>query len=65
MTRDEFLSEALGDIDPMKHAGEGHFATEEYARAADIDDPYVRGDVGREGEYYPPPAHKRKTKFTP
>jgi hypothetical protein len=51
---------ALGDIDPMKHAGEGWFSTEEYANPADIDSPYVRGDIIGEGDYYPPPDRLRK-----
>jgi hypothetical protein len=42
------------DISPLKHAGEDWFATEEYARAADIENPYTRAEVGREGDYYPP-----------
>jgi len=47
----------------LKHAGEDWFATEEYARPDDIDNPYTRGEVGREGEYYPPPAPPRKDKY--
>jgi len=39
----------------MKHAGESWFSTDEYARPEDIDNPYTRGEVGREGEYYPGP----------
>lgn len=41
------------DIDPLKHAGEGWYATEEYARPADLGRAHVRAEVGREGEYYP------------
>ena len=65
LSRKEWLDELESDIDPEKLAGEGFFATEEYPRAADIDNPYVRGDVGREGEYYPPKARRRHTDFTP
>lgn len=50
----------------MKLAGEGYFSTEEYPRAADIDDPFVRGDVGHEGEYYPPPQRRgQRPRSTP
>ena len=48
------------DIDPAKYAGESWYATEEYARPDDIDNPYTRGEVGKEGDYYPPPAPPRK-----
>lgn len=47
-------------MNPLNHAGEGFFATEEYARPDDIHDPYVRGAVGHEGDPYPAPDHKRK-----
>ncbi len=50
----------LDDVDPMKHAGEGFFATEEYANPNDIDNPYVRGDVGNEGAYYPGPKPRTR-----
>lgn len=53
LPREAWLDELRGDIDPLKHAGESWFATEEYARPADIDNPYTRAEVGREGEYYP------------
>lgn len=62
ISRDEFMRAIFSDVDPLKHAGEGWFNTEEYARPADIHDPYVRGDVGHEGEYYPPPDRKNKMK---
>lgn len=48
------------DIDPVKHAGEGWFSTDEYARPDDIDNPYTRGEVGREEDYYPGPAPSRR-----
>lgn len=61
VSRYDAISAMMGDdIDPLKHAGEGWFATEEYARPEDIEDPYVRGDVGREGDYYPPPDRKKR-----
>jgi hypothetical protein len=59
MTQEEWLAAIAGDIDPMKHAGEGWFQTEEYARPADIADPYVRAQVGAEEEYYPE-TYRRK-----
>ena len=52
----------LSDIDPLKHAGEGWFATDEYARPADIDNPYTRGEIGREDDYYPGPDRKKRSK---
>lgn len=62
LTFEEFLSAIMGDIDPAKYAGEGWYATEEYARPADIDNPWTRGEVGKEGEYYPPADWKRMMK---
>lgn len=53
MTRDEWLAAISGDIDPVKYAGEGWFATDEYAKPSDIQDPFVRAQVGAEEEYYP------------
>jgi len=55
----------LSDVDPLKHAGEGWFATDEYARPADIHDPYVRGDILGEGEYYPKPARRGEKPWPP
>jgi len=46
----------------MKFAGEGWFATDEYARPNDIADKYVRGDVKNEGAYYPGPDKPRRRK---
>jgi len=60
MTRDEWLAAIAGDIDPLKHAGEGWFSTEEYARPADISDPIVRYQVGKEEDYYPETQRKRR-----
>jgi hypothetical protein len=51
MSREEFLKALLGEIDPLKYAGEGWFSTEEY-QPGDVQDPFVKADVGREGEYY-------------
>lgn len=59
MTREDFLRALGDDIDPAKHAGEGWFSTEEYARPADIRSAYTRGEVGHEGAYYPRPDRKR------
>ncbi len=50
------------DIDPLKHAGESWFATEEYARPNDISSPFTRGEVGREEDYYPGPKPKKNSK---
>jgi hypothetical protein len=62
VSREEYLRGIRDDIDPMKHAGEGWYATEEYARPDDIDSRYTRGEVGHEGAYYPRPAKKRRKK---
>lgn len=49
------------DIDPLKHAGENWYATEEIARPEDIkDNAYLRGEVGHEGAYYPGPDLSRR-----
>jgi len=53
ISREEFLAAILGDIDPMKHAGEGWFSTEEYPTADDVSDPFLQQEIGREGDYYP------------
>lgn len=60
ITFEEFLRAVLSDIDPAKYAGEGWFATEEYARPEDIRNPWTRGEVMREGDYYPGPDLMRK-----
>lgn len=52
---EEFMNAVYGEVDPAKYAGEGHFATEEYARPGDIQNPWTRGEVMNEGAYYPAP----------
>lgn len=48
------------DIDPMKYAGEGWFATEEYARPDDIKgNKWLPNEIGGEGDYYPESRGKR------
>ena len=64
-TREQAIQAIRDDIDPMKHAGEGWFPTEEYARPADIHDRYVRGDIAGEGDYYPGPARKGEKPWPP
>lgn len=46
---------AMDEIDPAAYAGEGFTATEEIPRADDIGNPWVRGRVGREEDYWPGP----------
>lgn len=53
ITFEEFLHAILSDIDPAKHAGEGWYATDEYARPEDIQNPWTRATIGKEEEYYP------------
>ncbi|UOF77039.1 hypothetical protein [Caudoviricetes sp.] len=54
MSKEEFLKALKEDIDPMKYAGEGWFATEEYARPEDIkNNRRLQNEIGGEGEYYP------------
>jgi hypothetical protein len=60
MTREEWLATLAGDIDPLKHAGEAWFETEEYAKPSDIADPFVRAQVGAEGDYYPETYRRKK-----
>jgi hypothetical protein len=60
LSKDDLLRAILGDVDPAKYSGEGWYPTEEYARPADIQSPYVRGDMMNEGAYYPPPDVKNK-----
>jgi hypothetical protein len=65
MTREDWLQAAKDDIDPAKYAGESWYATDEYARADDIDNPYTRGEVGREEDYYPGPIKRKDRRFSP
>jgi len=59
-TRDDALRAMLGgDIDPVKHAGEGFFSTDEYF-PQDIRDPWVLGDVMEQDGYYPAPQRPPK-----
>ena len=60
MTREQWIEALSGDIDPVKHAGEGWFSTEEYAKPSDIMDPFVRAQVGAEEEYYPETYRRKK-----
>jgi hypothetical protein len=53
ISEEEFLAAILGDIDPVKHAGEGWFSTDEYPTAEDVSDPFLQQEIGREGDYYP------------
>jgi hypothetical protein len=60
LSKEEWLASLAGDIDPVKHAGEGWFSTDEYAKPSDILDPYVRAQVGAEDEYYPETYRRRQ-----
>jgi hypothetical protein len=62
VTYGEFMRGILGDVDPAKYAGEGWYATEEYAKPSDILSPWTRGDVLNEGDYYPGPDVRRRKK---
>jgi hypothetical protein len=53
LTREEWLAEVFKDIDPLKYAGEGWYATEEYPIVAGISSPFTRAEIGKEGDYYP------------
>lgn len=61
ITREAFLNAIINntEIDPAKYAGEGWGNIDEYARAKDIDNPWVRADVEQQGEYYPTPKRRR------
>ena len=54
LSPEDWFSGVNEPINPLKYAGEGYFATEEYARPEDIEDPWVRSDVGQEGDDQPP-----------
>lgn len=60
ITFEEFLKAIHDDVDPLKYAGEGWFAVDEYARPGDIFDPYVRGDIIGQDDYYPRPDLRNK-----
>lgn len=59
MSKDEWLRAIAGDIDPAKYSGEAWFSTDEYAKPSDIQDPYVRAQVGAEDDYYPETYRRR------
>ncbi|NIP32662.1 MAG: hypothetical protein GWN00_23645 [Aliifodinibius sp.] len=59
MSREEWLRDALKQINPLKYAGEGWYSTEEYAKPGDISDPFTRAEVGLEGDYYPGKLSKK------
>ncbi len=54
------MAELLGRVDPAAYAGEGFSDTEEIPNANDVDNPWLRGRVGREDEYWPGPKPKRR-----
>lgn len=60
LKREEWLASLAGDIDPVKHAGEGWFSTDEYAKPSDIMDPFVKAQVGAEEDYYPETYRRKK-----
>lgn len=60
MSQAEWLRGISDDIDPAKHAGEGWFATDEYARPEDVENPYTRGEITHEDAYYPGPDRTRQ-----
>jgi hypothetical protein len=53
LTKEEWAEMMNGEIDPMKYAGEGWFSTEEIPVTRGISNPYLRQEIGREGDYYP------------
>ena len=59
LTKEEWERAKLEDIDPLIHAGEGHFALDEYTLPSDIENPYTRGALMREGDYYAPADEPR------
>jgi hypothetical protein len=61
ITAEEFMRALYSDIDPAKYAGEGFYSTEEYDPAT-ISDPYVLGDILKEGDYYPGAVIKKRRK---
>lgn len=62
ISREEFLRALEEDLDPAKYAGEGWYATEEYAVPDRSMPRSLRAQIGREEEYYPETfaANKRK-----
>ncbi len=65
MSREEFLRALEDDLDPAKYAGEGWYATEEYAVPDRSMPANLKAQIGREGDYYPetyaPKRRKRRT----
>ncbi len=64
MSHEDYLRALSDDIDPAKYAGESWFATEEYPTDKGIENPWTRGEIGREEEYYPG-RKRRGERFTP
>jgi hypothetical protein len=50
----------MGQVAPEQYAGENFSNSEEIARPADIDDPWVRGMAEHLEEYWPGPSGKGK-----
>lgn len=59
-TREQALRALVGDIDPLKHAGEGQFATDEYFPQDIAHNPHLLGDVNNPEAYYPGPELPRR-----
>lgn len=59
ISKEEFMRAVFDDIPPENFAGEGFGATDEYF-PQDIEDPYMRGKVTGEEEYWPGADRRRK-----
>lgn len=61
MLRKISRAEALGmdQLAPENYAGEGMYDTEEYAKPDAAMDPWTKGRIGKEGEYWPGPKGRR------
>jgi len=62
VSKEEYLAAIAADNDqlaPENYAGEGMYATDEYA-VPDIEmDPWTQGRIGKEEEYWPAPRKRR------
>lgn len=59
-TRDEYLAGMLGDMDPLKHVGEGQFSTDEYFPQDIAHNPHLLAEVLNPGDPYPRPVIRRR-----
>jgi hypothetical protein len=57
--RDAFYAAVHGQVDPMNYAGENFTATDEIPLPSDVDNPWIRGKIENDGDYWPGPKRRK------